>query len=163
MRPNIRRSIKNAGWLSALVLALSFVLPLSSYTTYVDADGRPVGPAGQLFHDADAKRVTSYGYFWEDMSWVAPLIFFLPAALALLNKRGAPRFQAALTMAAPLVAACLLIPLAARVWFADFNIFPWTGAERACGGYVALGSLGCFCITSTILAACRRGTGGETP
>jgi uncharacterized membrane protein YhaH (DUF805 family) len=153
MSKRVEESVVAVCFLSALILAVSFVLPLTEYTTFVDANGRPVGIVGQLFPDPDSGRVTTYGFFWEDINWVVPVVFFLPALLIVLRKWGALRLRAVLSIAAPLVASCLLVPLVAMVQFADFGVFPGTGGERAYGCYVALGSLGCFVVASSILAA----------
>ena len=153
MRTKIERAVVGVCFLSALLLAVSFMLPLTEYKTVVDADGRPVGILGQLFPGPGSDSVTTYGFFWEDINWVVPAVFFLPALLMVLREWGAPRLRAVVTIAAPLVAVCLLIPLMTMVQFADFGVFPGTGGERAYGGYVALVALGCFLVAASTLAA----------
>jgi len=150
-------------FLSALVLAVSFAFPLSTHATYLDDDGRPAGWLGQLLPDQNSDRVLSYEYFWEDINWLVPLVFFLPVVLVALRQWGPPRFRMVLTVATPLLAAGLLVPLVAMVELADLSVFPGTGSERAYGGYVALGALGCFLIATGLLAVatCFRSITGE--
>jgi hypothetical protein len=152
MNRKVERTIVHVCILSALLLAVSFTLPLTEYNTVVNADGRPVGLLGQLFPDPNSDRVTTHGFFWEDMNGVVPVVFFLPLLLIVLREWGAPRFRNVITMAAPLLAVCLFVPLGAMVQFADFGVFPGTGGERAYGGYVALGALGCFLLATSMLA-----------
>ena len=70
---------------SALILAISFVLPLTGHTTYLNAAGNPAGFLAQLFPSPDAVAATSYGFVWDDMSWTVSLIFFLPALLLIFR------------------------------------------------------------------------------
>ena len=63
--------------IAAITLAVSFLLPVAQYTEHVDADGKTVGFMHLFGASEDFKAVTSYAYFWQEMFWVVPLIFFL--------------------------------------------------------------------------------------
>jgi len=153
MNATVERAMGRLCFLSAIILALSFVLPLSQHATYLDADGRPAGLLGQLFPDPDSARVVDYEYFWQDLHGVTLLVFFLPLTLIVMRRWRGARFRSALSLAAPLIAVWLLAPLVVMFQFADFALFPGTGSERALGSYVALASLVGFLITSGVLAA----------
>jgi hypothetical protein len=147
--------IKKAGWsislISALLLALSLFLPLAEYSTYVDDAGKPLGLVGQLFSKPGSEQVATYGSFWDAMHWEG-VIFLVPLLLVALKRWGPRYFHPALTVVTPLIAAFLLAILLTIVEFTDLGIWPWVGVNRAYGGYVALGALGSFFVTTSIVA-----------
>jgi hypothetical protein len=147
----LERVIPRICVLSSLALAVSFVLPLTNQTTYVDADETPVGLLGQLFPDSSMAGVVSHQYTWDDMAWAVPVIYFLPLVLAVLQRLRWRKLRALATLSAPVVAGLFVIPLFAMVSFSSFSFFPGS-VERSYGGYVALGALICFFVSATILA-----------
>jgi hypothetical protein len=162
----LERVITRMCVISSLALAVSFVLPLTKHTAYIDADGAPVGMLGQLFPDSSMAGVVSHQYTWDDMVWAVPLIYFLPLVLVLLQRLRWRRLETLATFSAPIIAGLLMVPLFAMVSFSSFSLFPGS-VERSYGGYVALGALICFFVSATILAVLahrhRSGDQGINP
>jgi hypothetical protein len=154
MASKAKRIVLVAHAMSAVVLALSFFLPVAESTTYLGSDGRPVGLLGQVFPSPDFATATSYSFFWEDANWVVPVVFFVPALLVVARvSRATPRSLVVLDLAAPPAAAFLLLPLLAMVSAANLGVVPGMRGERAFGAYLALGALACFLTAATVLAA----------
>jgi hypothetical protein len=152
MTPDVRRIVVAVYVISAVVLALSFALPVARQTTCADAGSGFGGVLKQMFPDPNCPIVTSYSFFWEDTFSAVPAIFFLPLLMVGLGFYAPRRLRRLVALGAPVVAAWLLAVLAAIVSMADFTIFT-DGTERAFGGFVALGALGCFVLAASALAA----------
>ena len=150
MSDKLARITRRIYAISAFVLAVSFFLPLTVRTTYVDAEGKLGGLLRQWFPGAGAEGVTSPGFVWENMEWTILLIFFVPVVLVALRKLPSQKLRSLITWVTPLAAGLLLFSLIVIVWLSDFSILPGN-IERSYGGFVALGALICFFVSSIFL------------
>jgi hypothetical protein len=134
--------------ISALTLAVSFVLPLSEVTTYLNTDGTPIGLLGQWFPSPDQNSEVSRHFFWQEPGSVLPLVFFVPLISVAAKYRGVRRWHKYITLCSPILAGFFLMPLFGSVLFCEFSLVPGGGPQRSYGGYVALASLLCFFAAS---------------
>ncbi len=140
-------------FLTAIVLAVSFILPVASNTTYVDSTGKPVGLLGQIFPNNDSIALKDYSYFWKDFHPVLLILFFVPVILEFIRLLPlSHRMLFLLDLISPLASLGFLPILIAAFVAAKLEIFPLFNTERAYGIYVALIAACCYSGAALIRA-----------
>ncbi len=139
--------------LVAVVLAVSFILPVASNTTYVDSTGKHLGLLGQIFPSKDSVVLKDYSYFWEDFHPILLIIFFVPVVLEFIRLLPlSRRMLFLLDLVSPIMSLNFLPILITLFAAAKLEIFPLFNTERSYGIYIALIAACCYSGAATIRA-----------
>jgi hypothetical protein len=137
--------------LSAILLAVSYAMPVAYQPIVLDDNGEPAGWMAQASQAHDAVKVRDYAHYWEDLPLWTLAVFLVPLGVAVLRWRGGQtRTDTALRFAAPVLGVGALSLLVGMVTAADFDLWPLSHNELAYGAYVSLGALTLFCLTALL-------------
>ena len=146
-----RSTVEKMMLFAALLLLVSYMLPVSYQPVRLGADGEPAGWLAQVLSAADAPAARTYSHFWQGFPWITTVLFIVPLALVMIRRiRMGEGARKALTILTPVAGLGALALLGGMVDVADFEVWPFATNELAYGAYVALGSLALFCLLAMI-------------
>ncbi|MBU0741333.1 hypothetical protein KKG45_04095 [bacterium] len=135
----------------ALLLVVSYLLPISYQPVQLAADGRPAGLLVQMFPAPDAPSARQYSHFWQGFPRTTAAVFLLPLALALLQRaRMGPGLRATCLFLTPVLGIGALALLVGMVAAADIDFWPFAPSEVAYGGYLAVAALAIYSLLALV-------------